>query len=184
VSLCRASRVCCRRGVKFLPRGSTTEFHIWFGRFLLLCRKVVAFKVSRCFPPHDQGLCLHQPRVAHSRDTISVLGPLREARDTLCTSVWSSSYHICGPLPARARWRVRDSPASLMARGCDGSKATILRLQTHDSCIWHGSFRRSSRTLKRAPRARVCNSLKLGLSVMNEVIKYHTAHIMLPRIHL
>ena len=49
---------------------------------------------------------------------------------------------------------------------------------------WHRSFRRFSRTLKRAPRARVCNSLKLGLSVMNEVIKYHTAHMMLPRIHL
>ena len=156
-----------------------------------MCRKVVAFKVN--FYRYPLALTTDQrtrsrfkpaPAAsgAQSRHNQCVGTLARSAR--LCTSVWSSSYHICGPLPARARLRVRDSPASLMARGCQCSKATILRLQTHGSCIWHGSFRRFSRTLKRAPRARVCNSLKLGLSVTNEVIKYHTAHIMLHRIHI
>jgi hypothetical protein len=57
---------------------------------------------------------LHQLRVAHSRDTISVLGPSREARD--CVRVCEAVPNIYAG-PSTRRWRVRGSPASFMTRG-------------------------------------------------------------------
>jgi hypothetical protein len=49
--------------------------------------------------------------------------------------------------PVGARSRVRRSPASFMARGCQCSKGnTSFCLQTYGSCISHGSCPRFSRT--------------------------------------
>jgi hypothetical protein len=156
--LCRASRVCCRRGVKILPREPTT--------LLLLLPKSLLSKVNSQLPsrnsPHrapsanyqdlsnrkiraasppplkHDGVTsrrsgaisqrhahaplasLHQPRVAHSRDTIRVLGPSREVNDCVRAVEQFPTYMRA---PARARWQIRGSPASLMTRGCQGINA-------------------------------------------------------------
>ena len=165
MSLCRASRVCCRRGVKILQREPTTLFYL----LLLLRRKVVAFQKSEsklttalshsphratrandqdssnrkhttASPPplkhdgvtsrragaipqrhaHAPLAGLRQPRVAHSRDTISVLGPSRKARD--CVRVCEAVPNIyAGP-------STRRSPASFMTRGYQCGKVYYIVL--------------------------------------------------------
>jgi len=136
VSLCRASRVCCRRGVKILPREPTTLLFLLpksrcFQKLTHNCPlathhtelqvqtikiQAIAKYARHLGPPplehdgvtsrragaipqrhaHAPLAGLHQPRVAHGRDTISVLGPSREARD--CVRVCEAVPNIyAGP---------------------------------------------------------------------------------------
>jgi len=89
---------------------------------------------------------MHQPRVAHSRDTISGdPACLREKCAVVYEGVEQFLTNVRAPV--RARSRVRSSPASFITRSCQCSKSnTSFCSQTCGSCISHGSFPRLSRT--------------------------------------
>jgi hypothetical protein len=127
VSLCRASRVCCCRGVKILPRGLTTRPGLKGKKFIFASK-------GRCFhsklgplPSRTHHRATHTIKIQACTSlkwrtvaTQAVLGPSREARD--CVRACGAVHTIIAG-PSTRRWRVRDSPASFMTRGCQCCKA-------------------------------------------------------------
>ena len=100
---------------------------------------------------------LHQPRVVHGRDTISVLGPLREARD--CVRVCEAVPNIYTG-PSTRRWQVRGSPASFMTRGYQCSKAYYIVLaNARFMCI---AWELSTLRLSNVETCSTCSSLQFS----------------------